>query len=576
SESQITFKHQVVNDAGKNFKAAHYDHGTGVAIADIDGDGLLDIYFVNQLGGNELWRNLGGGKFENITAQAGVSLKGRVCVAASFADVDNDSRPDLFVTTVKMGNVLFHNLGGGRFEDVSKASGLDYTGHSSGAVFFDFNNDGWLDLFVCNVGVYTQPEKGPDGAYKVLEDSFVGHTHPERSEQSILYLNEGGLRFRNVSKEMHLEHSGWSGDAAFCDVNGDGFPDLCVLSMSGPDRLYLNNAGKSFAESTSAYFPKTSWGSMGLKFFDFDQDGRLDLLVTDMHSDMSLPQTRASQRNNSLAFEKVRSEAWCMSIWDQKFLLIDKTNFIFGNALHKNNGKLPWQDVSESANIETYWPWGISVADLNADGFEDVFVTAGMGHPFRYGINSLLLNNGGRRFFDAEFALGIEPRKNGPLIPYFTLDCSGADKTNDLCYHRGGELKVISSTSSRSSALCDLDNDGDLDLVINNMNDRAQMLLSNLSEKRAIHYLKIRLKGTKTNADGLGAVVKLTAGGRIWTQQHDGKSGYLSQSSLPLYFGLGDSSNIDKIEIRWPSAVRQTLAGNITPNRTLTIVEPAQ
>src|SRR5437763_4983748 len=156
-ESGIRFVHRAVADANKDYKPVHYDHGTGIAVADVDGDGRLDIYFVNQLGGNQLWRNLGQGKFENITAAAGVGLEDKVCVTASFADMDNDGLPDLFVTTVRMGNFLFKNLGQGKFKDITPESGLGLRPprHSSGAVFFDFDNDGLLDLFLTNVGNYT-------------------------------------------------------------------------------------------------------------------------------------------------------------------------------------------------------------------------------------------------------------------------------------------------------------------------------------------------------------------------------------------------------------------------------------
>src|SRR4051812_27585446 len=144
--SGISFQHHAVEDANKLYKAVHYDHGTGLAVADVDGDGLLDIYFVSQLGGNQLWRNLGNGRFENITEKAGVAVSDRVGVAASFADIDNDGDPDLFVTTVRGGNLLFENLGGGKFRDITQQSGLGYVGHSAGAVFFDFDNDSLLDL----------------------------------------------------------------------------------------------------------------------------------------------------------------------------------------------------------------------------------------------------------------------------------------------------------------------------------------------------------------------------------------------------------------------------------------------
>src|SRR5882724_2665614 len=134
AESRIEFEHHIVDDAGKTYKAAHYDHGNGLAVADVDGDGLLDIYFTTQLGRNELWRNLGGGTFEDITGRPGVALEDQISVAAAFADVDNDGAPDLFVTTVRHGNHLFKNLGRGRFEDITRSAGLDYSGHSSGAV----------------------------------------------------------------------------------------------------------------------------------------------------------------------------------------------------------------------------------------------------------------------------------------------------------------------------------------------------------------------------------------------------------------------------------------------------------
>src|SRR5256885_6916556 len=156
-----------------------------MAVADVDGDGRLDIYFVNQLGGNQLWRNLGHGRFKKITATAGVGLEDKICVTASFADIDNDGLADLFVTTVRMGNFLFRNLGHGNFKDITLESGLrpGRAFHSSGAVFFDFNNDGLVDLFVANVGVYTTNDKGRGGFFRGRKDAFQGWRYPRRTEQ---------------------------------------------------------------------------------------------------------------------------------------------------------------------------------------------------------------------------------------------------------------------------------------------------------------------------------------------------------------------------------------------------------
>lgn len=572
AESGITFLCQPVDDAARDFKAVHYDHGAGMAVADVDNDGLLDIFFVSQRGGNELWRNLGHGKFENITSRAGVAMPDKVCVGASFADIDNDGLPDLFVTTVKMGNQLFKNLGGGKFQDITETSGLGYVGHSSGAVFFDFNRDGLLDLFVCNVGIYTSDKKGAGGYYIAERDAFRRYQNPAYDEQSILYQNLGDGKFKDVSKEKNLQHVGWSGDATFGDVNNDGWPDLYVLNMSGENKFYENDHGQRFVEKTN-YFPKTPWGAMGVKFFDYNGDGVIDLYVTDMHSDMTALQGKAGGKDFRTSFTKAKSEQWCSAEWTAAAYRAASNN-IFGNAFYENHGNGKFVEVSDKIGAETYWPWGISVADLNADGFEDVFVTAGMGYPVRYGINSLLLSEGGQRFVDAEFVLGAEPPKDNRIEKvYFTLDTAGPDKEHLLAKLGQGKLNVIGSISSRSSAAFDMDDDGDLDIVTNDFNDHPRLLVSNLSAKKQIHFLKIKLVGTVSNRDALGAVVTVHSGSRVFVRPNDGKSGYLSQSLVPLYFGLGEASKAESIDVLWPSGKRQTVTENIPVNGLMTVTE---
>ena len=570
--SGITFRARAVDDVGKHNKPIQYDHGQGLAVADVDDDGRPDVFFVSQIGGCELWRNLGGNKFENITGVAGAGLKDKICVAAAFADVDNDGDPDLFVTTVRGGNVLFENLGAGKFREISQAAGVDYVGHSSGAVFFDFDNDGLLDLFVCNVGKYTTDQRGAGGYHIGITNGFSGHLNPALSERSLLYKNLGGRKFKALPSEV-LNHAAWSGEASFADVNGDGFPDLYVVNMQGDDRFYLNEGGKKFLDRTAQYFPKTPWGAMGLKFFDFNNDDRLDLFITDMHSDMTSGQIEL-QGGPRPGSEKVKSEKFCKVEWTEAYLQ-GSSNNIFGNALWQNRGGGRFTEVSDETGVETWWPWGPSVGDLNADGFADIFITAGMGYPFTYAGNNLLLNEGGAKFIDSEYTLGVEPRAGGRTeTDYFILDCGGADKDHPLCQGQTRRVLIEGSASSRSAALFDLDEDGDLDLITNEMNDRPQVLISDLAQKKKIHFLKIRLVGTKSNRDGLGAMVKVTSSGGTQTQQHDGKSGYLSQSSLPLYFGLGDAATIDRVEVTWPSGRKQVLANQIQPNTLLTITEP--
>jgi len=567
AQSGIAFVNQAVDDAKRNYQPAHYDHGSGIAVADVDGDGLYDIYFVSQTGGNELWKNLGGGKFKNITAEAGVGVPGRISVSAAFGDIDNDGDPDLFVTTVRGGNLLFENDGHGRFHDIAKAAGIDGALHSSGAFFFDFDHDGLLDLLVCNIGQYTSDRKGAQGQYMALPDAFFGHMFPERYEFPVLYKNLGRNRFKDVTAEAGLKPVGWSGDATFTDLNGDGWPQVYVLNMQGADHFFENRGGK-FSEQTGRYFPKTPWGSMGIKFFDYDNDGRMDLYVTDMHSDMW---SEASPEDEKKKAPKPQPET---------ILMGPTSSFIYGNALYHNLGGGKFEEVSDRMGVETYWPWGPSVGDFNADGWEDIFITAGMSFPYRYGINSLLLNNGGQKFLDAEFILGVEPRAGGRThTPYFEMDCAkvAADEPQyfqDPCKGQSGKITVMAPLASRSAAVFDLDNDGDLDIVTNDFNSPPQILVSNLSERRPIHWLKVKLVGTASNRDGLGATVRVTAGGRTLTKYNDGKSGYLSQSSLPQYFGLGDARTVDRVEVDWPSGRKQAVTQGLRANEVLRIDEP--
>ena len=563
-ESGIAFVQHIEEDAGYHYKPVHYDHGNGIAVADVDGDGLYDIYFVNQVGGNELWKNLGGGKFKNITKEAGVGLPDRISVTASFADIDNDGDPDLFVTTVRGGNVLFENDGHGHFKDISKEAGVDLVAHSSGAVFFDYDNDGLVDLLVCNVGKYTSDERWPDGAYVGLPDAFFGHLYPERFEYPVLYKNMGHNRFKEVTAEVGLRPESWSGDASFADLNGDGWPNLFILNMQGHSHYFENEEGKRFVDKTDQYFPKTPWGTMGIKFFDYDNDGRMDLFLTDMHSDM--------MGNRKPDEEKLKTPP--QSITPDDRLGGKRDTFIFGNAFFHNLGGGQFDEISDRLGVENYWPWGVSVGDLNADGWDDIFISSGMSFPYRYGINSMLLNNRGERFLDAEFLLGIEPRRGGLThTPWFELDCSKAGLGKKPCEGQAGEITVMASRSSRSSVMFDLDNDGDLDIVTNDFNSEPQVFISDLAQRRPIHWLKVALIGTTSNHDGLGATVRVRAGGRVYTKYNDGKSGYLSQSVLPLYFGLGDTKKIDRVEVDWPSGRRQVVTRRLQENQTIRITE---
>lgn len=573
-ESGITFRNKVLDNAGKDWIPNHYDHGNGVAIADVDGDGKLDLYFTSQVGGNELWRNLGGGRFENVTAQAGIGLADRVNVTASFADYDNDGDADLFVTSVRGGNTLFENDGAGSFTNVTEQAGVRYAGHSSAAVFFDYNQDGLLDLLVVNVGKYTSDslrsvtngtsrEQSDEEFtfYDGYEDAFDSHLDARRSESNVFYENLGDGRFADATERVGLVHDGWSGDATPMNGNGDEWPDLYVLNMQGDDAYYENVGGERFVDKTAELFRNTPWGAMGVKAFDYNNDGELDLYLTDMHSDMS--------ESVGPEHEKDKSDMQ----WPEDVLATGGTS-IFGNALYERDGS-DFREVSDEVGAENYWPWGLSVGDLNADGYTDVFIASGMNYPFRYGVNSVLLNDRGRGFIDSEFALGVEPRRDGRLLtPWYELWCEDADRGHEYCEGRTGDVVVWGALGSRSSAVFDLDDDGDLDIVTNDFNSEPMVLISNLADRKEdLNFLKVRLVGTTSNRDGLGATVTVTAGGSDFVQVLDGVTGYLSHGVYPLYFGLGDAAEIDQVEVRWPTGETQEVSGPITRNQILTLTE---
>jgi hypothetical protein len=582
--SGVRFLHRIVDDAGKYYKPVHYDHGNGLAVADVDSDGLLDVYFVSQVGPNGLYRNLGGGRFEEITAEAGVALMEPVGVAASFADFDNDGDADLYVTNVRSPNRLFENNGDGTFEDISSGSGLDYDEHSSGAVVFDYDRDGLLDVFLTVIGEYTTDDvvevtgtvdgemvNGPTPTYNLgYEDAFSGHLMDERLRLSRLFHNEGGNRFTDVTEDVGLEDVGFSGDATVTDFNNDGWPDLYVLNMQGHDNYWVNEDGERFVRRSEEVFPNTPWGAMGVKSFDYDNDGDMDMILTDMHSDMAI-------NLQSGPDEKLKA-VWLPG--DSGFgeeTLRSEGRSVFGNAFYRNNGDGSFDEVSDEVNAENFWPWGLSVGDLNADGWQDVFIASSMSFPFRYAPNSVLVNNAGQGFLDAEYILGVEPRRDGQVVkPWFKLACGGADSGHSECVDSDTDVIVYGALGSRSSVIFDLDEDGDLDIITNEFGSVPQVLLSNLSNELGddLNFIKVKLTGTTSNRDALGARVVVSAGGQQWTQVNDGKSGYLAQSSMPLYFGLGDATAIDSIDITWPNGATSSAGPEVSINELIEITEP--
>jgi hypothetical protein len=562
------------NEQGETFKINLYDHGCGLAVGDFDGDGFDDLYFCNQLGPNALYRNKGDGTFEDVTAKAGVALGDRVCVAATWVDYDNDGKLDLYVTSTRGGNVLFRNNGDGTFTDVTAKAGLTHVGHSQTALFFDFDNDGKLDLLLTNTAEWTSANYDKSGRYFPGKGGLGLGTVSESpvqlspKEYNILYRNNGDGTFTDVTAKSGLKGRGWAGDAIAFDYNGDGRPDVLITSMFGRAQLYRNNGDDTFTDVTLEVLGRTPWGGMGAKAFDFNNDGRLDVYIVDMHSDMWMG---ADFEHSSLRlarkYEKTKFRHISGPLVEQQPALVlqeedlgrrigfKHDELLFGNGFYRNEGGGKFTEISDQAGLETFWPWGIATGDFDNDGWEDVFVPAGMGYPFYYWPNSLLMNRGDGTFADRAEETGIEPPPRGIFLPQRIQ----------------GRPAV---RSSRCAATGDFDGDGRLDIVVNNFNDQPYFF-KNVAPKK--NYVAFRLRGTRSNRDAIGAVVRLYQGGKVLTRQVHGACGYLAQSSHALHFGLGDRPAVERVEITWPGGVVQTLAGDaITLNARNDITEPAK
>ncbi len=558
-ERGLAFRmHFLPTEQGEKFKVNLYDHGSGVAVADIDGDRDDDVLLLDQLGPNGLFRNDGSGRFADVTLGSGVELPGRICVAAVFGDYDSDGDQDLYVTTTRGGNALLRNDGTGGFEDVTAAAGLTLVAHSMQPVFFDADQDGDLDLFVSQTAQWTYDELDPEGRYHLGREQLFDlmDSPPETNRY---YRNEGDGRFTDATADAGVAGAGWGSDVAVFDFDDDADLDLFVANMFGASLLFRNEGGGRFVEVGAKVLRRGSWGAVGAKVFDHDVDGRLDLLVVDMHSDMwAQPNTPLSRVRPDRKYPTPMGPsgnpdtiASGRSLVDA--LQVDFDRALFGNALYRAKGAGAFEEVSDKAGVETFWPWGAAAGDFDRDGAEDLYLPSGMGFPFPYWPSPLLVNRGDGRFVDRSREAGVEPLPDGQHLP----DRIGGREA---------------ARSQRAAATADFDGDGRLDIVVNTFNDRA-LLFANRSPAR--HWLGFRLTATRSHRDAIGALVTVRAGGRTQVRQVQTAGGYLAQSSRTLHFGLGDATKLEACEIRWPNGERQSLE-IAAIDRVHDVTEPSQ
>lgn len=534
-------------EQGEQFKINLYDHGSGVAVADVDGDGDEDVYLCNQLGRNALFVNDGKAQFTDATARAGVGLGDRICVGAAFADVDGDGDQDLFVTSTRGGNVLFRNRGDGTFEEATGAARLTLVGHAQQPAFFDADADGDLDLFVpCSASWTTEARDPADRYYTGV--ATIEEIRASKVEHDHFYRNRGDGVYDDVSAEAGFGDTGWGSDPAVFDADDDGDLDLYVARMFGRSTLHANDGTGRFVDVTLERLGKTAFGGVGAKAFDVDGDGRLDLYTVDMHSDMWTDPDFDPGRHRETTKRVLKPlDARAPKIG----FVYEPEHLLAGNTLHLRRDGPHFVEASTPYGAETLWPWGIAVADFDADGFEDAFLPSGMGYPFAYWRSPLLRNVGGRRFEDVAASAGLDPPPGGRTMPE---PIGGRPATRSL----------------RSAATADFDGDGRVDLVVNTFNDRALLYL-NRSPPRA--WVGFRLVGDGKAHDAIGALVRVTAGGRTLVRQVNAAGGYLAQSSRVLHFGLGAATSVERVEVRWPDG-RTQVPTDVALGKVHTLIQP--
>lgn len=501
----------------------------GAAFFDYDGDGDIDLYISNGSKidtpptphpGNKLFRNDGNGHFDDVTAFAGVGDT-TWTMGCAVADIDNDGYQDLYVTNFGP-NRLYMNSGDGTFVERGAASGTNHAGFSTGATFGDVDLDGDVDLYVANYQIFEADFESPIPCVWRGVDVFCG-PKGQRPEANVFYLNNGDGTFGDATEAAGLSGpKHFSFESMFTDFDADGQIDLLVANDQGPNYLYRNLGDGTFEDlalvSGMAFSGEGAiQGCMGIARGDYDGDGRQDYFVTNFTDEH--------------------------------------------NTLYRNDGDGFFLDLSFPSKAallgEPYVAWGTAFLDHDNDGDQDLFVANGHVYPQtdlpRIGIgyaepNYLLENTG-------------TGQSTGQSTSQFS-DISGAS---------GPGLEIIKV--SRGVTVADYDDDGDLDLLVFNLNDIPSLLRNDGGNRR--NWLKVKVVGTRSNRDGIGARVTVETGGIEQTMEVQGSGGYLSHSDIRRHFGLGSATLVDRVEVRWPSGTVQALY-DVTANQMLTIVEPSQ
>jgi len=571
AHSGIHFNNRITeNDSINPLDMTNLYNGGGVGIGDFNNDGLPDLYFTGNLVSNKLYLNKGNFKFTDITTEAGATGEGKWCRGVAVVDINNDGWQDIYVCAAmsrdpsRRENILYVNQGPDKkgtphFRDMAAEYGLNDTTHSTMAAFFDYDNDGDLDMYLAVNTIL--PDNNP-GAFRPI------HRDGSFPSTGRLYRNDwnASLRhpvFSDVSRQAGITLEGYTHGVTIADINRDGWKDIYVTNDFLSDNiLYINNHDGTFTDKSRTYFKHTAANAMGQDIEDMNNDGLADIIELDMNPQDNYRKKMMMAPNNYRIYQSSDEFGYSYQ-YVRNVLQLNR-----GPRVGPNDsiGDPVFSDIGFFAGIaETDWSWTPLAADFDNDGYRDLIITNG--YP--------------KDVTDHDFTSFLN-KSQGLISKEDVLKRIPQVKLHKYAFHNNGDLSfsdvsrqwgLMTTAFSNGTAYADLDGDGDLDLIMNNINDEA-MLFRNMSSEHSggeQHYLQVNFRGDSLNRDGLGAWVELHYDhGRQQVYENTPYRGYLSSIANGAHFGLGNTRTIDSVLIRWPDG-RTQLLRNVETDRSLIV-----